>query len=137
MQYHWADNVVHNMEMRKLREVEGDVEYDDRRISSGVESGLKGRSCGRRTMTIEPDKETKHLIEQEIQSGRFRDAATFVGAAVRHFLITREDIGYSKEEIDAMIAQAIGSLERGEGIDGEEFFAALEKEDGDLLRGQR
>jgi len=35
---------------------------------------------------------------------------------------TREDLGYTREEIDAMIAAAIDSLERGEGSDGEEFF---------------
>jgi Arc/MetJ-type ribon-helix-helix transcriptional regulator len=39
-------------------------------------------------MTIDLDKETQRLIEQEIQAGRFHDAATFVCAAVRHFLIT-------------------------------------------------
>ncbi len=85
-------------------------------------------------MTVDLDKETQRLIEQEIRAGRFRDAAGFVGAAVRHFLITREDLGYTREQIDAMIAEAIQSLERGEGVDGEEFFAELEREDGKLQR---
>ena len=85
-------------------------------------------------MTIEFDKETQRLIEQEIQAGRFPDASSFVGAAVRHFLIAREDLGYTREEIDDMIAQAIASLERGEGVDGEEFFAELENEERELPR---
>ena len=85
-------------------------------------------------MTIDIDNNTRRLIEQEIQAGRFPDAAAFVGAAVRHFLITREDLGCTREQIDAMIAQAIASLERGEGVDGEEFFAALEREERKLER---
>ena len=85
-------------------------------------------------MTIELDNETQRLIEREIQAGRFRDAAAFVGAAVRHFLITREDLGYTREQIDAMIAEAIASLGRGEGVDGEEFFSELEREERDLTR---
>ena len=82
------------------------------------------------------DREIQHLIEEEIQAGRFPDASAFVAAAVRHFLVTREDLEYTREQIDAMIAQAVASLERGEGIDGEEFFAALEKEERELERQQ-
>ena len=85
-------------------------------------------------MTIDLDQETQHLIEQEIQKGRFRDAVAVVSAAVRHFLITREDLGYTREQIDERIAEEIAALERGEGVDGEEFFAELEKEDRELRR---
>jgi Arc/MetJ-type ribon-helix-helix transcriptional regulator len=88
-------------------------------------------------MAIQLDKETQRLIEKEVEAGRFSDAAAFVGAAVRHFLITREDLGYSREEIDAMIGQAIASIERGEGADGDEFFAALEKEEAEWRRRAR
>jgi antitoxin ParD1/3/4 len=87
-------------------------------------------------MKIDLDIETQRLINQEIQSGRFHDVGALVGAAVRHFLITREDLGYTREQIDAMIAGAIASLERGEGIDGEEFFAELERQESDLQRQQ-
>jgi Arc/MetJ-type ribon-helix-helix transcriptional regulator len=80
-------------------------------------------------MTINIDKETQHLIDDEIQAGRFDDAATLVSVALRHFLVTREDLGYSRDQIDAMIAEAVASLERGEGVDGEEFFEQLEQED--------
>ena len=85
-------------------------------------------------MTIDLDKETQRLIEQELLAGRFPDASALVGAAVRRFLITRDDIGYTREQIDAGIAQAIASLERGEGVDGEEFFAELETEERKLQR---
>ncbi len=33
-----------------------------------------------------------------------------------------------------MIAEAIASLERGEGVDGEEFFAELQRQESDLRR---
>ena len=85
-------------------------------------------------MTIDLDNETRRLIDKEIQAGHFRNAAAFVRAAVQHFLITRDDIGYTREQIDTMIAQAVASLERGEGVDGEEFFAELEREESELLR---
>ena len=85
-------------------------------------------------MIIDLDTETQHLIEREVQAGRFHDAAAFVGAAVRHFLITWEDLGYTRDQIDAMIVEAITSLERGKGVDGEEFFADLEKEERELER---
>jgi Arc/MetJ-type ribon-helix-helix transcriptional regulator len=77
-------------------------------------------------MKIELDAETQNLIDQEIEAGRFPDAAALVGVAVRHLLITREDLGYTREQIDAMIAQSIASLDRGEGVDGEQFFRELE-----------
>ena len=48
--------------------------------------------------------------------------------------MTREDLGYVRDQIDAMIADSIASLERGEGIDGEEFFAELEKAERDVGR---
>ena len=35
-----------------------------------------------------------------------------------------------------MIAGAVASLELGEGVDGEEFFAALEREESQLHRQQ-
>jgi len=85
-------------------------------------------------MSIDLDKETQRLIEDELRAGRFHDAAALVGAAVKHFLVTREDLGQTREEIDAMIARAIDSLERGEGVDGEDFFVELEKEERELRR---
>ena len=87
-------------------------------------------------MSIDLDQDTQRLIEQEIQAGGFHDAAAFVGAAVRHFLITREDLGSTREQIDAMLAGAAASIDRGEGVDGEEFFAELESEERQIHRRQ-
>ena len=79
-------------------------------------------------MTVDLDQETQQLIEHEIQSGHFRDARELVGAAIRHLLITRDSLGYTRDEIDALIAQSIASLDRGS--DGEEFFENLERAEG-------
>jgi len=84
---------------------------------------------------LEPTRrlpKTNRQVEQEIRAGAFRDAAALVRAAVRHFLITREDLGSTRDQIDAMVACAVASLERGEGVDGEEFFAGLESEERQL-----
>lgn len=85
-------------------------------------------------MNVDLDPDTQRLIEREIQAGGFPDATALVGAAVRHFLITREDLGSTREQIDAMIAGAVASLAGGEGVDGEEFFAELEREERQLHR---
>ena len=85
-------------------------------------------------MTIHLDPDTNHLIQQEVEAGHFRDAASLIHAAVRHLLVTREDLGHTREEIDAMLAKAAESLERGEGVDGEEFFVELEREEAELRR---
>ncbi|MBZ5619009.1 MAG: hypothetical protein LAQ69_09835 [Acidobacteriia bacterium] len=47
-------------------------------------------------MSIDLDKETQRLIDDELRAGRFHDAAALVGAAVRHFLVTREDLGHTR-----------------------------------------
>ena len=85
-------------------------------------------------MSIELNKTTEHLIDEELRSGRFPDAAALVDAAVRHFLVTREDLGFTRDQVDAMIEEAVAALERGEGVDGETFFAELEKKELELRR---
>jgi hypothetical protein len=48
---------------------------------------------------------------------------------VKHFVISRE-LGeeYTPEEIDDKIARGIASLDRGEGVDGDQFLDTLEAE---------
>ena len=47
----------------------------------------------------------------------------------------REGLGSTQEQIHTMIADAVASWEHGEGVDGEEFFAKLEREERQL-RGE-
>jgi Arc/MetJ-type ribon-helix-helix transcriptional regulator len=85
-------------------------------------------------LTIEFDDETQRLIDDEVASGRFRDAASFLASTVKHFPELRQNLDYGKDQIEAMIADAAASLDRGEGMDGDESFAQLEKEEAELRR---
>jgi len=85
-------------------------------------------------MTIHPDQQTAALIQREIDAGRFKDADAVVQTAVQHLAASRLEIGLSREELDASLAAAVEALERGEGIDGEQFFAELEREENEMRR---
>ena len=80
-------------------------------------------------MTIQLDHDTERLIAEEVQNGRSESAQDFIRRAVKHFVIARE-LGeeYTPDEIDAKVARGIASLERGEGVDGEQFLDTLEAE---------
>ena len=80
-------------------------------------------------MGVELDQETARLIAEELKAGRCHSAQEFISRAVRHFVISRE-LGeeYTAEEIDEKIDRGIASLERGEGVDGEQLLDTLEAE---------
>jgi antitoxin ParD1/3/4 len=80
-------------------------------------------------MSVELDQDTEQLIAEELKAGRCHSAQEFISRAVKHFVISRE-LGeeYTLEEIDEKIARGIASLERGEGVDGEQFLETLEVE---------
>jgi len=88
-------------------------------------------------MEVALDHETEKLIQAEIDSGRFPDATSLVGAALRHYLIAREfGEEYTRQEIEEKIARGISQLDRGEGVDGDEFFEKLRLR-GEEIRRQR
>jgi len=47
-----------------------------------------------------------------------------------------DDEEYARDEAEEKIAQGLAQLERGEGVDGEEFFEQLRKR-GEELRARR
>lgn len=80
-------------------------------------------------MSVDLDQEIERLIAEEVQTGRSPNAKAFISRAVKHFVIAREfGEEYLPEEIEAKIDRGIASLERGEGVDGEQFLDALEAE---------
>ena len=91
----------------------------------------------RTATTVDLDRETQRLIDQELQAGRFQNAGALIAAAVKHYLIARE-LGeeYTPEEIERKIARGLEQLERGEGIDGDEFFEKLRLRGEELRRRQ-
>jgi Arc/MetJ-type ribon-helix-helix transcriptional regulator len=88
-------------------------------------------------MDVVLDPETEKLVQEELQSGRFKNAAALIGTALKHFLIAREfGEEYTRQEIEEKIARGISQLDRGEGVDGDAFFEEL-RHRGDELRRQR
>jgi hypothetical protein len=79
-------------------------------------------------MQIKPDPDTEKLIEKELGAGRFPDASSLVGVALKHFLIARE-LGeeYTRDQIDAAVDRGLAQLAAGEGLDGEAFFDGLRR----------
>jgi hypothetical protein len=68
--------------------------------------------------------------------GRSTDPNEFLDKAAYHYVIARE-LGeeYTREEIDQKIARALAQAERGETVDGEEFFEKLRLRGEQLNRG--
>lgn len=86
-------------------------------------------------MNVMLDRGTEELIQKEIESGRFHDPNDLIGVALKHFLIARE-LGeeYTQQEIDEKISRGIHQLQRGEGLDGDEFFEKLRVRGEELRR---
>ncbi len=75
-------------------------------------------------VTLKPELEK--LIQDEVRSGRSADTSEFLNKAVYHYVVAR-DLGeeYSREEIEKKIARGLAQVERGETVDGGEFFDQL------------
>ena len=86
-------------------------------------------------VTLKPELEK--LIEDDVKSGRSTDPDEFLNKAVYHYVVAR-DLGeeYSREEIEEKIARGLAQAERGETVDGDEFFEHLRLR-GEELRRKR
>lgn len=58
-----------------------------------------------------------------MKAGRAADPGEFLNKAVYHYVLAR-DLGqeYAPEEIDRMIREGLGDIDRADTIDGEEAF---------------
>jgi len=84
-------------------------------------------------VTLKPELEK--LIEDEVKSGRSPDPDEFLNKAVYHYVVAR-DLGeeYSREQIEEKIARGLAQVERGETVDGDEFFEQLRLRGEELRR---
>jgi len=82
--------------------------------------------CAEPPMNVTLKPEVAKLIEDELKSGRSADAGEFIDKAVYHFVVAR-DLGqaYSRQELEEKIARGMAQIERGETLDGDEFFEQL------------
>ena len=79
-------------------------------------------------MNVSLRPELERFVQERVASGRYRSAGEVLEAALS-LLQEREEHEREQEAklaaLRADIEEGIASLERGEGVDGEEFFAKL------------
>jgi antitoxin ParD1/3/4 len=88
-------------------------------------------------MNVHLPPELEQLVQSKIKSGRYNSASEVVREALR--LLEERDhlMELRQEEIRKKIDAGWESLRRGEGLDGEEFFAALEQRELAVTKPQR
>ena len=72
-------------------------------------------------MNVSLTPELEKYIQDKVETGRYTSASEVVREALR--LLEQKEIKEFQAELDRRIA----SLDRGEGIDGEKFFADVKK----------
>lgn len=80
-------------------------------------------------MNVHLTREMEQFVQSRVQSGRYGSASEVVRDALRLLADRDELMELRKQELRRRIAQGLDSLQRGDGMDGEEFFAQLEKEE--------
>lgn len=88
-------------------------------------------------MNVNLTPELEKLVRDRVESGRYESAGDVVRDALR-FLEERDQVRQVQtQELRKKIDKGLESLERGEGVDGEEFFDALERDERELRRKRK
>jgi antitoxin ParD1/3/4 len=82
-------------------------------------------------MNVHLTEELEQLVQSRVKSGRYGSASEVVRDALRLLADRDELMELRKQELRKKIAQGFDSLQRGEGVAGDEFFAQLEREEAD------
>lgn len=85
-------------------------------------------------MNVNLTPELEELIHDKVSRGTYASASEVVQEALRLLEERDQDRDLRIRELRNKIDQGLASLERGEGVDGEEFFKALEREEQELER---
>jgi antitoxin ParD1/3/4 len=85
-------------------------------------------------MNVNLTPELEELIHNKVNRGPYASASEVVQEALRLLEERDQDRELQIREFRNKIDQGLASLERGEGVDGEEFFKALEREEQELER---
>jgi antitoxin ParD1/3/4 len=86
-------------------------------------------------VTLTPELEA--LVQNKVKTGRYNSASEVVREALRLFEQRDHIRELQLREIRKKIDQGWASLERGEGIDGAQFFKRLEREERILERKRK
>lgn len=76
-------------------------------------------------MDIHLTEELAQLVQSRVDSGEYRSPDDVVSDALRLLA--------DRDSLDRKIDEALDSFERGEDVDGHEFFAQLEREEMSLV----
>ena len=80
-------------------------------------------------MNVHLTPELETLVQTKVKSGRYNSASEVVREALRLFEERERTRELQVRELRKRINEGWASLERGEGVDGEEFFRLLEREE--------
>ena len=78
-------------------------------------------------MNVHLTQELEQLVQNQVKSGRYNSASEVVRDALRLLADRDELMDLRKQELRKKIAQGLDSLQRGDGLDGDEFFVQLEQ----------
>jgi antitoxin ParD1/3/4 len=84
---------------------------------------------------LTPELET--LVQNKVKTGRYNSASEVVREALRLFEERDRIRELQIQELRRKIRAGWASLERGEGVDGEEFFRNLKREERELTRKRK
>ncbi|MCC6591508.1 MAG: type II toxin-antitoxin system ParD family antitoxin [Bryobacterales bacterium] len=79
-------------------------------------------------MTVHLTPELERLVQRQIDTGLYQSPAEVLGEALR-LMQERGEVLTLRAEIRRQIAQGYESLRNGDSVDGDEFFAQLEREE--------
>lgn len=87
-------------------------------------------------MNVHLTSELEQFVQTKVKSGRYNSASEVVRQALR--LLEEQDqlLELRKAAMRKKIDEGWESLRRGEGVDGEEFFATLERGRKHFLRNE-
>ncbi len=88
-------------------------------------------------MNVHLTAELEQLVQSKVKSGRYNSASEVIREALRLLEERDQLMELRKEAIRQKIDEGWESLRRGEGLDGEEFFAELERKERALAKPQR
>lgn len=80
-------------------------------------------------MNVHLTPELETLVQAKVKTGRYNSASEVVREALRLFEERERIRELQLREIRKRINEGWASLERGEGVDGAEFFRLLEREE--------
>ena len=78
-------------------------------------------------MNVHLTQELEQLVQARVKSGRYNSASEVVRDALRLLADRDELMELRKQELRKKIALGLDSLQRGQGVDGDEFFEQLER----------